>query len=113
MENKPANSLVVSLGKTLNGTPRLYVEDRCPRHHGDDNSQASADVPSKILRYNSFSRERRINMANKNKKKKTCYTHIILSCNQHGCHSFYARAKVSVKIFETETLAKSRDEAET
>ena len=28
VENKPASSLVVSLGKALNGTPRLYVEDR-------------------------------------------------------------------------------------
>ena len=26
--NKPASSLVVSLGKALNGTPHLYVEDR-------------------------------------------------------------------------------------
>ena len=30
VENKPASSLVVSLGKALNGTPRLYVEDRWP-----------------------------------------------------------------------------------
>ena len=28
VEKKPASSLVVSLGKALNGTPRLYVEDR-------------------------------------------------------------------------------------
>ena len=28
VENKPASSLVVSLGKVLNGRPRLYVEDR-------------------------------------------------------------------------------------
>ena len=28
MENKPASSLVVSLGNALNGTPHLYVEDR-------------------------------------------------------------------------------------
>ena len=27
VENKPASSLVVSLGKALNGTPHLYVED--------------------------------------------------------------------------------------
>ena len=31
MENKPASSLVVSLGKALNGLPHLYVEDRWPR----------------------------------------------------------------------------------
>ena len=30
VENKPAGSLVVSLGKALNGTPHLYVEDRWP-----------------------------------------------------------------------------------
>ena len=30
VENKPASSLVVSLGKALNGTPHLYVEDRWP-----------------------------------------------------------------------------------
>ena len=28
VENKPASSLVVSLGKALNGTPHLHVEDR-------------------------------------------------------------------------------------
>ena len=28
VENKPASLLVVSLGKALNGTPHLYVEDR-------------------------------------------------------------------------------------
>ena len=28
VENKPASSLVVSLGKALNRTPHLYVEDR-------------------------------------------------------------------------------------
>ena len=28
VENKPASSLVVSLGKALNETPHLYVEDR-------------------------------------------------------------------------------------
>ena len=30
VENKLASSLVVSLDKTLNGTPHLYVEDRWP-----------------------------------------------------------------------------------
>ena len=49
VENKPASSLVVSLGKALNGTPRLHVEDRCPRHYGNSNFQASADVPSKNI----------------------------------------------------------------
>ena len=48
VENKPASSLVVSLGKALNGTPRLYVEDRWPRHHRNANSLESADVPFKI-----------------------------------------------------------------
>ena len=47
VENKPASSLVVSLGKALNGTPHLYVEDRWPRHLGNSNSRASADIPSK------------------------------------------------------------------
>ena len=28
VENKPASLLVLSLGKALNGTPHLYVEDR-------------------------------------------------------------------------------------
>ena len=28
VENKPKSLLVVFLGKALNGTPRLYVEDR-------------------------------------------------------------------------------------
>ena len=73
VENKPANSLVVSLGKALNGTPRLYVEDRWPRHLGNGNSQASADIPSKILRYNSLSREWRINM----NTKKNLYKYLL------------------------------------
>ena len=30
VENKPASSLVVPLGKALDGTPQLYVEDRWP-----------------------------------------------------------------------------------
>ena len=42
MENKPASSLVVSLGKALNGTPHLYVEDWWPRHLENSNSQAVA-----------------------------------------------------------------------
>ena len=49
VENKPASSLAVSLGKALNGTPpSFYVEDRWPRHFGNGNSQASVDVPSEI-----------------------------------------------------------------
>ena len=43
-ENKTASSLVVSLGKALNGMPHLYMENRGP---GNGNSQASADLPSK------------------------------------------------------------------
>ena len=42
VENKPVSSLVVSLGKALNGTPHLHVEDRWPGHHENGNSQASA-----------------------------------------------------------------------
>ena len=47
VENKPASSIVVFLGKALNGTSHLYVEDRLPRHLGNSNSQASADIPTK------------------------------------------------------------------
>ena len=47
VENKPASSFVVSLGKALNGTPHLYVEDRWPIYLQKGNSQASADLPSK------------------------------------------------------------------
>ena len=42
VENKPASSLVVSLGKALNGTHHLYVEDRWPINLEKGNSQASA-----------------------------------------------------------------------
>ena len=48
VENKPASSLVVSLGKTFNETPRLYVEDGWLRHDGKGNYQTRADVPLKI-----------------------------------------------------------------
>ena len=37
-------SLVVSFGKALNGTPHLCVADR---GHRNGNSQASADIPTK------------------------------------------------------------------
>ena len=47
VENKPAGSFVLSLGKALNKTLHLYVEDRWPRHLGNGNSQASASIPSK------------------------------------------------------------------
>ena len=47
MENKPASSLVVSVGKVLY-VPQLYVQDRWSTHFGNGNSQASADVLSKI-----------------------------------------------------------------
>ena len=49
VKNKPASSLVVSLGKALNGMPHLYVEDKWPRHLGNSYSQASADIPSKNI----------------------------------------------------------------
>ena len=69
VENKPASLLVVPWARHLIGCPHLYVEGRWPRHHGNGNSQASADVQSKILHYNLLSRKWRINMANKNIKK--------------------------------------------
>ena len=37
------------VGQALNGTPHLYVEDRCPRHLGKGNSKASGDIPSKNI----------------------------------------------------------------
>ena len=48
MENKAASSFVVSLGKVLNGLPRLYEEDRWPINLEKGNFQASADLPSKV-----------------------------------------------------------------
>ena len=62
VKNKPASSLVVSLGKALNGTPHLYVEDRWPE----------MATPKRVRTYHpkhsdtSLFREWRINMANKN-----------------------------------------------
>ena len=47
------------------GSSRLYEEDRWPRHLGNSNSKASAEISSKKYRYNSLSREWRINMDNK------------------------------------------------
>ena len=48
VENKPASSLVVFLGKALNGTPHLYVEDRWPINLEKGNSQANVGFPSKV-----------------------------------------------------------------
>ena len=48
VENKPASSLVVSLGKALNEMPHLYVEDRWLINLKKGNSEASADFPSKV-----------------------------------------------------------------
>ena len=36
VENKPASSLVVSLGKTLDGMLHLFVEDRWPSFPTED-----------------------------------------------------------------------------
>ena len=48
VENKPASSLAVLLGKALTGKPHLYVEDRWPRLFRNSSSQAITDIPSKI-----------------------------------------------------------------
>ena len=56
MENKPASSLVGSLGKALNWTLYRYVKDKWPTHLGNGNFQASANVQFKIKRDNSLSR---------------------------------------------------------
>ena len=48
VENKPASSLVVSLGKAINGTPSPLCGRQVLNHLKNDNFQASADVPSKI-----------------------------------------------------------------
>ena len=65
MENKPASSLVVSLGKALNGTPHLYVET------GDSEMATPKRVRTYCPKHSdtSLSCEWRINMANKKKKK--------------------------------------------
>ena len=41
LENKPASSLVVSLGKVLNEMPPLYVKDKWPGLERDGLRQAS------------------------------------------------------------------------
>ena len=43
--------LLCPWARHLKGRLRLYVEDRWPRHLGNGNSQASADLPSKILQF--------------------------------------------------------------
>ena len=60
MENNPAGLHILSLSKAFNGRPRLYVEDGWPKLLANGNSQASADVSSKIWEYNSLSREWRL-----------------------------------------------------
>ena len=67
VENKPASSLVVSVSEALNGMPPPLCGRQVARRIANDNSQASPEVQSKIKRYNSLSREWRINMANKKK----------------------------------------------
>ena len=46
--NKPASLLVVSLGKALNGTPPFLCGRQVAHKPRNSNSQANADVPSKI-----------------------------------------------------------------
>ena len=46
VETKLVSLLIVSLQKALKGTPHLFAEDRWPKHLGNGNSQASADVSS-------------------------------------------------------------------
>ena len=48
VENKSASSLVVSLGKALNGTPSTLCGRQELGQLKNDNFQASGDVPSKI-----------------------------------------------------------------
>ena len=49
VKNKPASSLVYVLGaRNLTGHPHLHVGDRWPINFRNGNSQASADIPSKI-----------------------------------------------------------------
>ena len=59
--------LLCPWARHLTVRPRLHVEDRWPKHLKNGNSQASANVPSEIERYNSISCEWRINMAKKKK----------------------------------------------
>ena len=49
VENKPESSLVVFLGKALNGTPPPLFGRQMARHLGNGYSQASVDVPSKNI----------------------------------------------------------------
>ena len=65
VENKPAIRLC-SWARHLIGHPRFYLKGRWPRHLGNDNSQASAYIPSKKQRYNSLSREWRKYMGKQN-----------------------------------------------
>ena len=65
VENRPAGSLDVFLGKHSTERPHVYVEDRWPRHLENGNSQASENISSKRPRYNSLSRKWRINMSQK------------------------------------------------
>ena len=49
--------LLCSWRRRLTGYPYRYVEDRCLKHLGNRNSQASANIPPKRQRYNSLSGE--------------------------------------------------------
>ena len=106
VENKPATSLlVVSLGKALNGTPHLHVEDRWPRYLGISNSPSSADLPCKMYRYNSLSREWRINMA----KKSHIFALVAGAFYKRSCR--YAGNKINSAAKKLNTTNINRKEA--
>ena len=63
LENKPASSLVVSLGKALNGTPTFMWKTGDPEMATPKRVQTNRPKHSDT----SLSREWRINMANKKK----------------------------------------------
>ena len=88
VENKKVSSFVVSYGEALNECSHLYVEDRWPRHLGNGNYQSCAEVLSKRQRYNSLSREWRINKAN---KKKTPVTAQVLGKDFFGVNRDFER----------------------
>ena len=93
VKNKLASSLVVSLGKPLNVHSYLYVENRRTRHHENGNFQASANVQSKIWRYNLLSREWRINKDNTNGKNSTLNNDInLLTYCKVSCWNCHKRS---------------------
>ena len=109
MENKPASSLVVSLGEALNGTPHLYVEA------GDPEIATSKRVRTYRPNHSdtSLSREWRMNMAptalRRPDRSKQCHCLQFASASLASCITLFKHLFVTWSVLILTRITVRRD----